>query len=212
MEQPTKASILVDEEKQTANFVLAQSSSPPSAADARCVRLDPYGIPLHPQPTEDVHDPLNWSRAQNYFILFIVCYAGLLAVYMTGTPIESFFLLEEQFNATYSEVNWTLAIPSLGLAVGPLLFNSLADRYGRRPVFIVTTALAILATGCTTIRTLSYGGYMFFRFLQGVGAGPMPAVGFSIIHDISWEHERGFRVGLWVMALDIGGVLGSLSR
>ncbi|EFX03943.1 major facilitator superfamily transporter [Grosmannia clavigera kw1407] len=174
------------------------------------MRLDPYGIPLQPTPTEDRRDPLNWSRTQKYTILFIVCYATFLAVYMTGTSIEAFFLLETQFDATYSQVNWTFAIPSLGLAVGPLLFNSLADSHGRRLVLLVCTAIAILASGCTTIRGLSYGGYMFFRFLQGIGGGPPVAIGFSIIRDFSWEHERGFNVGIWVMALDIGGVLGAL--
>lgn len=180
------------------------------AAHSQALRLDPYGIPLSPSPTDDDHDPLNWSRAYKYGILFVVCYATFLAVYMTCTSIESFFLLQDQFDATYSQVNWTFAIPSLGLAAGPLLLCSLADSHGRRPVLIFGTILTIIATGCTTIRSLSYGGYMAFRFLQGIGAGPPVVLGFSIIRDISWEHERGMNIGIWVMALDIGGVLGAL--
>lgn len=175
-------------------------------------RLDPYGIPLHPAPTTDSLDPLNWSRGRKYLILFIVCYSTFLCVYMTGTPIPSFFLLEEQFHASYSQVNWTLAIPSLGLAIGPLLFSSLADIWGRRPILIGTCALTMLATGGTTIKSLSYGAYMFFRFLQGVGAGPCTVIGFGIIRDISWEHERGFNVGIWVLSLDVGGVGGALGE
>lgn len=176
------------------------------------VRLDPYGIPLHPLPTTDPLDPLNWSQATKYLILFITCYSSFLCVFLTGTPIASFYLLEEQFNASYSQVNWTLAIPSLGLAIGPLLFSSLADTWGRRTILIGTCALTMLATGCTGIESLSYGAYMFFRFLQGVGAGPCTVIGFGIIRDISWEYERGFNVGLWVLAVDIGGVGGCLGE
>jgi MFS family permease len=130
---------------------------------------------------------------------------------MTTTTVESFFLLQEQFDASYSEVNWTLAIPPLGLAIGPLLFTSLADTWGRRPILIVTCALSMLATGCTTIQTINYDTYMFFRFLQGIGAGPAVVVGFAIIGDISFEHERGFGVGLWVLAINAAATFGIIS-
>lgn len=204
------AMVLDDEEKLGLGDVGDVGDDVSDGATGRPMRLDPYGIPLQPTPTDDSRDPLNWSRAQKHTILLIVCYATFLAVYMTGTSIEAFFLLETQFDASYSQVNWSFAIPSLGLAVGPLLFGSVADSHGRRLVLILCTAIAVLASGCTTIRGLSYGGYMFFRFLQGVGGGPPVAVAFSIIRDFSWEHERGFHVGLWVMALDIGGTLGAL--
>ncbi|CAI7629541.1 unnamed protein product [Penicillium glandicola] len=174
------------------------------------VRVDPFGIPLHPPPTTDPLDPLNWSRKRKALILFIVCFSSFLSVFLTGTPIASFSLLEEQFDASYSEVNWTLAIPSLGLGTGALLLSKLADTWGRRPVLISTCAFTMLATGCTTVKSFSYEAYMAFRFLQGLGAGPCTVIGFGIIRDISWEHERGFNVGLWVLSVDTGGIAGAL--
>ena len=53
---------------------------------------------------------------------------------------------------------------------------------------------------------------MAARFFQGFGAGPAANVGLSIINDISWEHERGFRIGLWAVAANMGSVLGGLSK
>ena len=51
---------------------------------------------------------------------------------------------------------------------------------------------------------------MVTRLIQGIGAGPSIVGGLSIIRDISFEHERGFMIGLWVMGLDIGGTMGCL--
>lgn len=179
---------------------------------ASLVRLDPYGIPLHPTPTKDDLDPLNWPRHQKLTILFIVCFAAFLAMYLTTTTVASFFLLQQQFNASYSEVNWTLAIPAVGIAFGSLLFAPLADIWGRRPILVITSALTVLFTGCTTIQNIDYGGYMAVRFLQGLSGGPAVVIGFGVIRDISFEHERGFNTGLWVLSIDTGFILGAVGK
>lgn len=51
---------------------------------------------------------------------------------------------------------------------------------------------------------------MAARFFQGFAVSPAATVGLSIINDVSWEYERGFRVGLWVLAIDLGAVFGPL--
>ena len=77
---------------------------------------------------------------------------------------------------------------------------------------IAGTVIAIIASGCTSIRGISLGGYMAARFFQGIGSSPAATVGLSIINDISFEHERGFRIGLWVMAIDLGLLFGGMSK
>lgn len=168
--------------------------------------------PLMPAPTKDPLDPLNWSKLRKYNIIAIVCFFYFLLTYLTTAPVPSFSLLEEQFDASYNQVNWSFGISAFGLAFGPLVTSSLAETYGRRVVTIVATATAVLASGCTSIKGQSIGQYMAARFFQGFAAGPAANVGLSIINDISWEHERGYRIGLWAMSANIGSVLGGLSK
>ena len=49
--------------------------------------------------------------------------------YVTTNTVPSFPELQEKFAISYSQVNWTVAIPALGLAVGPLFWSSLADSW-----------------------------------------------------------------------------------
>jgi MFS family permease len=49
------------------------------------------------------------------------------------------------------------------------------------------------------------------RFLQGFGVSPAATVGMAIINDLFFEHERGQKLGLWVLALDMGLLFGPLS-
>ncbi|EFX05775.1 major facilitator superfamily transporter [Grosmannia clavigera kw1407] len=188
----------------------AEEKVPSSNDPSRSVRLDPAGNLLSPTPTSDSLDPLNWSVWRKYTCISIVCYSYFLMTYLTTAPIPSFFLLEDQFDASYAETNWTFAISAFGLIFGPLLTGGVADIYGRRICMIITTAVALLASGCTSIHGQNISAYMFERFLQGVGAGSACNLGLSIINDVSFQHERGQRVGLWAMSANMGSFLGGV--
>ncbi|EXJ87000.1 hypothetical protein A1O3_03957 [Capronia epimyces CBS 606.96] len=173
--------------------------------------------PLYPTPTDDPMDPLNWSAwrkniciATVMFSYFLFTYVGILSYSFARLNCQAEEKLRELNMVTYTQVNWTLAIPSLGLAVGPLFWSSFADIYGRRIIMITGTCIAIIATGCSSLHNISLGGYMATRFFQGFGASPAATVGLSIINDLSFEHQRGFRVGLWVLAIDMGTYTGVL--
>lgn len=77
---------------------------------------------------------------------------------------------------------------------------------------IVGTCVAVIASGGTSIHGISINQYMAARFFQGFGSSPAATVGLSIINDVSFEHERGFRIGLWVMAIDLGALFGGMSK
>lgn len=176
------------------------------------VKLDPSGCPLQPEPTHDRLDPLNFSASQKAICLFIVIFSYFMLTYFTTAPIPSFAFLEEQLSINYSQVSWTFAVPCLGLAAAPLLVGALADTYGRRPVLIISTSIALIASGCTAIKSINYNGYMAARFFQGLGAGPAANVGLVIINDISFQHERGLRIGLWTISANMGTCLGGVSK
>ena len=127
----------------------------------------------------------------------------------TTTTVPSFPAIQELYGLSVSEVNWTVAIPALGLAVGPLIWSSLADIYGRRVIFIVGTTIA-LAASIGAAKAPSYGSYMASRFFQGFGVSPAATVGLAIINDLFFEYQRGMKIGMWVIALDLGLLFGPL--
>jgi MFS family permease len=103
--------------------------------------------------------------------------------YITTTTVPSFPELQTLFGIDYSTVNLTVAVPSLGLSLGPLLWSSLSDIYGRRIIFIIGTSMAFLATIGTAVSSSSFPIYMAARFFQGLGASPGGTVGMAIINE-----------------------------
>jgi hypothetical protein len=159
------------------------------------------GILRHPQPTQDPLDPLNWAIWNKHCILGIVMFKYVLKsvgppedttdnlltryfmfTYITTTTVPSFLELQALYHITYSQVTWTVAVPSLGLCLGPLLWSSLSEIYGRRLIFIIGTTIALLATIATAFAT-TYSAYMAARAFQGLGVSPGGSVGMAIINE-----------------------------
>ncbi|KAI5362814.1 Putative major facilitator superfamily, MFS transporter superfamily [Septoria linicola] len=174
------------------------------------VLVDKNGFKLFPIPVKgDALDPLNWTWLQKHAILSIVMALYFMFTYITTTTVPSFPELQTQFDATLEQINWTVAIPALGLAVGPLIWSTPADIIGRRPIMIFGTIITIAAT-IGAAMSKDFPGYMAARFFQGFGVSPAATVGLAIINDMFFEHERGQKVGLWVLALDMGLLIGPL--
>ena len=102
--------------------------------------------------------------------------------YITTATIPSFPDIQQQYNLTYSQVNWTVGVPSIGLSLGPLFWSSISDIYGRRLVFIVGTLIALFAT-IGTATSGNYPLYLTARFFQGFGASPGGTVGMAIVNE-----------------------------
>ncbi|WP_339822913.1 multidrug effflux MFS transporter [uncultured Parasphingorhabdus sp.] len=77
---------------------------------------------------------------------------------------------------------WTITSYIYGMAIGSILYGSLADRYGRRPVLLVTisiyTVFALLCALAWDFELLLIG-----RFIQGLAASAMGVLANSIIRD-----------------------------
>ncbi|KAI9751275.1 MAG: hypothetical protein M4579_006128 [Chaenotheca gracillima] len=191
--------------------VAAASSEqiPVHSGDHQMAEMTKDGVRLHPQPTSDPLDPLNWTLWRKHIILGIVMWMYFLFTYVTTTTVPAFPEIQELYGISYAQVNWTVAIPALGLAFGPLFWSSLSDIYGRRIIFIIGTIIGLVAS-CGAAVAPNYGGYMAARFFQGFGSSPGATVGMAIVNDLFFDYERGQKLGLWVLAIDSGLLVGPL--
>ena len=75
-----------------------------------------------------------------------------------------------------------LTFSMIGLAAGQLLFGPLSDKYGRRPLLLVSMAVFILSTiGCIFSPTIHW--FVALRLLQGIGASGGIVISRSVAAD-----------------------------
>lgn len=108
-------------------------------------------------------------------------------------------------------MNWIISIYLLTNAMATPIFGKLADRIGRKPVFLV--GLAIFVTGSfLSGMSNSMPMLIMMRAIQGVGAGAIMPVTFTIIADIYPFEKRakvlGFNGSAWGIAALVAPLLG----
>jgi DHA1 family bicyclomycin/chloramphenicol resistance-like MFS transporter len=87
--------------------------------------------------------------------------------------------------ASPSEVELTMSAFMLSLAVAPLIYGPVSDRFGRKPVVAFGVALFVVASlACAVAQSLP--ALLVCRFVQGLGAAST-AMTFAIIRDLFGE-------------------------
>lgn len=115
--------------------------------------------------------------------------------------------LTKAWNLSPQQAGWLGSINSIGMAVGALLAGVLADRYGRKPVFIFTMLLFSVASGLSALST-TFAMLAFLRFFIGVGLGGELPVASTLVSESVPVRERGrvvvllesFWAGGWLLA------------
>jgi EmrB/QacA subfamily drug resistance transporter len=110
---------------------------------------------------------------------------------------------------------WIATAYLLTSTVSVPIFASLSDIHGRKPffllgatLFVVTSALCGAAGKLTFLPFDGMGQLILFRGLQGVGAGMVVALLFTIVGDIFSPAERGRYQGLFAAVWGVASIFG----
>lgn len=106
-----------------------------------------------------------------------------------------------------TQMGWIGSVNSIGMAVGALLFGVLADKVGRKQIFMWTLVLFSVASGLSAFAT-TLTVFLILRFLIGMGLGGELPVASTLVSESVEAEERGrvvvllesFWAGGWLIA------------
>jgi putative MFS transporter len=117
--------------------------------------------------------------------------------------------LKQDWNLTSEQVGWIGSINSIGMAVGAVFFGAMADRIGRKNVFIITLLLFSIASGLSAaVSTLIL--FLILRFLIGMGLGGELPVASTLVSESVEASKRGRVVVLLESFWAVGWILAAL--
>ncbi|EEU33670.1 uncharacterized protein NECHADRAFT_56310 [Fusarium vanettenii 77-13-4] len=148
-------------------------------------------IVLSPEPSSDPDDPLNWSITRKTISFLVVnIYSFMVAVVALSTAVTYGALIAE-FNTTAEYLNVGTAVSILFIRMGNIIWNPMALRFGRRPVYILSCLLTGVAQviAATAQRSDVFVGS---RILMGFVAAPFEQLPAVTVNDQFFVHQRGF--------------------
>lgn len=143
--------------------------------------------------------------------LALTCLATTLAMVMFTMPMSTLVDLAHTLNANVTERTWMLAAASVGLGAGLLVSGALADRLGRRTVFVAGAAgqALFLLVGASWPSPILF---IVARVGQGLGAAALTATSLGLIAQVTPRsgHRRTRATGIWGASLGVGILIGPL--
>jgi putative MFS transporter len=115
------------------------------------------------------------------------------------------------WHLTYGQSAMILLTSGIGGIPGALFYGWLADKIGRRTVFIITALNFSIATGIMAL-TPDTGGWIFLsvcRFFVGFGVAGLFTVDLPLVQEFVPTSKRGFVGGLVTSLLPIGAIMGA---
>ncbi|MEG3150090.1 Bcr/CflA family efflux MFS transporter [Sphingomonas sp. ZT3P38] len=127
--------------------------------------------------------------------------------------LPAFPTIARDLAASPSDVQRTLSIFFLALALAQIPIGAFGDRYGRKPILLIGLALFVGASIACALAA-DIGSLLALRFVQGLGVCAGTAVSRAIIRDLRTGHEaaRLMAVSFLIIGLSpiIAPLLGSL--
>lgn len=117
--------------------------------------------------------------------------------------------LRDLWHLTNLEASWILSIWFVGIMVGAYLFGYLADRFGRRRLFLLTLVLYGIFTFLTAF-AWGYRSFMFLRALTAVGVGAEYAAINAAISEFIPARHRGKTNATVMNFWPLGAILAAL--
>jgi MFS transporter, AAHS family, 4-hydroxybenzoate transporter len=116
-------------------------------------------------------------------------------------------LITAELNLTHMSVGQIFAAGLAGSMLGGMILGPIADRFGRRPVLILSLAIAGVATIlCSTAS--SFGALAAYRFIAGFALGGVLAAVIPLVAEHFPKEKRNTAVTMMFVGFPCGAVVG----
>ena len=148
-----------------------------------------------------------FTRTERIIITIPVLLASLLHSVNMSTAYVALPNIQGNLSATPDQVGWIITAFVVASAVGTVVTGWLANRLGRRRVFLASIA-GFTITGALCAGAAGIEDLVIYRVLQGVASAPLLPISQAIMLDTYPKERHGFAMSIWSMGMILGPVVG----
>lgn len=160
-------------------------------------------IILEPQPDETPNDPLNWAVWRRDLALLSLGIYCMIGGGITPILAAGFDDVAETYDVSVPRVALTTGLYMMGMGVGSVLLSPTAILYGKRPVYLGSAIVFVLASVWCALSP-TYVSLLIARIVQGMAVSSVECLPSATIAEIFFLHEKAYRLGIYTLLL-LGG-------
>jgi len=167
-------------------------------------------IILHPIPTSDPNDPLNWSTKRKCVNFALVSFYVLMTFVQLDIGYTAWGQYQHELGFSVSLLNGGVALQYAGLAIGCFFFVPLVHKYGRRPSYIVSTVIQLAS--CVWFASMKRPVDLWISsLLSGLGGATSETIVQITIADLFFVHNHAALNGCYLLFVAAGAFLGPVA-
>ena len=140
-------------------------------------------------------------------VVLVTAVAALLVMLDIAIVNVALSHVAGSLNATRDQIGWVLTAYVVAMALATPLTGWLADRIGRRPLFVLSMAGFVAASAACGLAT-DLPQMVAFRILQGACAAPIGPLAQATLLDVTPRERHGRAMAVFAMATMLGPTLG----
>ncbi len=147
------------------------------------------------------------GRAVNPWVPLSVVMVGTIMVVLDSTIVNVGLHQIGVDLGAGDGIEWIVTAYLLGVCVSQPATGWLADRFGRKQVFLASLVGFTVASALCAVAP-NLGLLVVFRVLQGLGGGAMMPVGMTMVFELFPREQHGRAIAVWGMSAMVAPAIG----
>ncbi|KAJ5924419.1 Major facilitator superfamily domain general substrate transporter [Penicillium verhagenii] len=172
--------------------------------------LERHGtLELDPIPGMGPADPYNWPEWKKMANLILVAFHACMGTFTAAAIIPAYSDIAAQLDIPLQTASYLTSLQIAILGGAPLFWKPLSNRYGRRPIFLLSLILSLVCNiGCAKATT--YASLAACRALVAFFISPASAIGSAVVMETTFKKDRARYMGIWTLMVTLGVPIGPL--
>ncbi|KAJ5584679.1 uncharacterized protein N7459_004479 [Penicillium hispanicum] len=164
-------------------------------------------LELDPIPSMGPADPFNWPEWKKMANLILVAFHACMGTFTAAAIIPAYSKIAEELNIPLQNASYLTSLQIAILGGAPLFWKPLSNRFGRRPIFLLSLICSLLCNiGCA--KSTTYASVAACRALVAFFISPASAIGSAVVMETTFKKDRARYMGVWTLMITLGVPVG----
>jgi MFS family permease len=155
---------------------------------------------IHIRPRNNLS---NIAKSQKIINLILVAFHAMMATFTAASIQSAFEAIAADLHVSLTRASYLTSLQIAILGGAPLFWRPLSNRFGRRPIFIISLICSLVGNiGCANSH--SYATMGLCRAIVAFFISPAAAIGSAVVAETFFKKDRARYMGVWTLMVTIG--------